>query len=118
MARAGDLVLAPSELIGGGRIRTEERHGQTGKKDVHELKIVAFPNEKKISKKLEDISYVASTEYLTAVLITCAMHVSRGFHRIFAGWFINDRPKKKFSRLPLSQLAKWVASTPLFRWDR
>lgn len=81
MARSEGMALSPWGVVGGGRIRTdeeEERRRATGEKG----RLLITTNwernedEKKISRKLEEVAKEIGAKSIQAVAIAYVMHVS------------------------------------------
>lgn len=89
MARSEGLALAPWGVVGGGRIRTdeeEERRRQTGENGrlVVTSTWERSENQKKISRKLEEVAKEVGAKTIQAVAIAYVMHVSRYWKVYFA----------------------------------
>ncbi|KLO11194.1 Aldo/keto reductase [Schizopora paradoxa] len=97
MARSLGLALAPWDVIGGGRLRTdaeEEHRRQTGEKgrvfaaDSGKVSMVGWErteDEKKMSAALEKVAKEVGTEHITAVAIAYVMQKTTHVFPIVGG---------------------------------
>ncbi|GJJ13427.1 hypothetical protein Clacol_007681 [Clathrus columnatus] len=90
MARAEGLALAPFQVVGGGRIRTDEeeqRRRETGEKGrmIMSSDWERTEDEKKVCKKLEEIAKEIGAKNITAVAIAYVMHKTAYVFPIIGG---------------------------------
>jgi len=119
MARSLGLALAPWDVIGGGRLRTdaeEERRRQTGEKGrpfaahTGEVAVVGWErteDEKRMSAALEKVAKEVGTEHITAVAIAYVMQKTTHVFPIIGGRKI-EHLKANIEALSISLTAEQI----------